>query len=753
MKPPEKVAHKNFLAQWIALSLVLTCLGTMIALNISIEYKRTEVREFNRLKTQTDVVAKSIERQLAGVNLALENILRLTADWRETTDPLMPANQIKIVTGMLPGAVNINVIDANGAVLFSSLPDQTGQPSRPQDRFLVIKQNPDAKTLYLSPSLEDSNSQNIMHAARAMVTPNGQFAGMITATMEAAYFKTLMTSSRYAPDMRSALMYSDGTLFVMVPRQVELHDLSRMAPHGSPYPNGVGRQWLKQLLGSLDSTRPLRLTAQSLIESDSIKMDRTLVVTSSRDFAAAFELWKHDALIQAGLYGLILVFSIFGLYAYQRGLRFFERETAFNYAMTDRLRLALDQIPTFIFMKDCQHRYVYANRPTLALLNCSLDELRGSDDARFFPPATVARLKEIDARVLENGVKTAEEIVCADENGHGKRIYWEVKIPIYDDIDKSKIWGLCGVSTDITEQRAQQAALLESERRFRSTFDSAAIGIALVSLEGRFLQVNNSLCTIVGYSQMELQEKTFQDITHPDDLSADLLLKQELLDHKRDSFQMEKRYFHKDGHPVWILLSVAILRDLANKPLYFIVQIQDISERRSLLDKLEYQAHRDYLTGLHNRRFFLEQGESELARAQRYQKPLCLLMLDIDHFKKINDTHGHKAGDVVLQKLSSILQETLRTADVVGRIGGEEFAILLPETELNEAVEAAERLRKIVAASPVILEAGLPVLFTVSIGIARLKNKDVNLDILLNQADLALYQAKQTGRNKVCVKD
>jgi len=225
----------------------------------------------------------------------------------------------------------------------------------------------------------------------------------------------------------------------------------------------------------------------------------------------------------------------------------------------------------------------------------------------------------------------------------------------------------------------------------------------------------------------------------------------ELLAGARDSYQMEKRYFHKDGHVVWILLSGSAVRDVSGKALYFVAQIQDITERRALLDKLELQATKDYLTGLSNRRHFMERGEAELAHAQRYGHTLSLLMLDIDCFKSINDSYGHKAGDIVLQTLSQILRETLRNVDVIGRMGGEEFVVLLPETDHQQVLEVAERLREIVAAAVVKCEAQLPLHFTVSIGVVTHNGQDTTLDILLNLADRALYQAKAGGRNKVCV--
>lgn len=137
-------------------------------------------------------------------------------------------------------------------------------------------------------------------------------------------------------------------------------------------------------------------------------------------------------------------------------------------------------------------------------------------------------------------------------------------------------------------------------------------------------------------------------------------------------------------------------------------------------------------------------------RTVRYLTPLSLFMLDIDFFKAINDSHGHKAGDAVLKKLAEICLRTLREVDVIGRLGGEEFAILLPETSQEEAIDVAERLRLNMSEAYVAMENGLLIQFTVSIGVTSYAAKDENLDALLHKADTALYQAKRSGRNKVC---
>lgn len=174
-------------------------------------------------------------------------------------------------------------------------------------------------------------------------------------------------------------------------------------------------------------------------------------------------------------------------------------------------------------------------------------------------------------------------------------------------------------------------------------------------------------------------------------------------------------------------------------------------ENRKTHEKLEHQAYFDYLTGMANRRSFMERFEIELSRVQRYGGELSLIMFDIDHFKQVNDVYGHNIGDVVLQKITDVCRTVMREMDIIGRIGGEEFAIALPETGISEAIEAAERLRKAIMMQEVAIPQKAPLKFSASFGVVAMSNENIDIDEFLNQADIALYQAKDSGRNRVCV--
>lgn len=171
---------------------------------------------------------------------------------------------------------------------------------------------------------------------------------------------------------------------------------------------------------------------------------------------------------------------------------------------------------------------------------------------------------------------------------------------------------------------------------------------------------------------------------------------------------------------------------------------------RFLQRELDRRATTDFLTGIPNRRHFIELAEHELARALRYGNPFSLAVVDLDLFKGINDKHGHHTGDLVLQQFCHTCRQALRDADILGRIGGEEFAILLTNTPLSEAREVVERVRKRVAEQPVMV-AGAPLHFTASFGLSSWSPADETVSDLLRTSDAALYRAKEEGRNRVCV--
>jgi len=750
MRLIDKVSNQSAISQWTLLASVLVFFGILVSFNLYIDHARTEEREVSRLKAQVRVLADNIQNQLASADKVLSSASVKISNAKNASEIKEAELQLTAIIGFVPGIHHIGVIDSDGKLIFSNVSQYVGKNFSYRDYFQAVKNNPRSDMLYISPPYKNVLGEYVINVSRMISGPSGEFSGIVTASLYPEYFKTLMTSMLYAPDMWDALAHGDGLLFLMMPGRESLYGTNLAKPGTFFSKHKASGQMLSVMSGRVYATNEVRMLVQQTINAADLKMDKPLVVAVSRDLHDVFQDWREDVAVQLGLFGLLNLISIYGLYVYQYRQRILQRQADIAKEHASRLSVALDHIPAYIYMKDKERRYVYANKPTLELFECTASELQGCKDARFFPPETVARLHDIDTSVLEQGNDSTQEVISHDADGT-KKVYWEIKTPIFDGAGKTGIWGLCGISTDITKLQNRELALRESEERFRLTFDSAPIGMALISLEGRFLQVNQALVNILGYTRDELLQKTFQEITHPDDLESDLANKEALEAGDLPGFQMEKRYIDKGGDIRWIMLNASAVRDAAENVLYFIAQIQDITERRSLMEKLALQASYDYLTNLYNRRFFIGHAEAEFARARRYGKSLALLMLDIDFFKNINDTFGHKTGDVVLQRFSALLLEKLRTVDIIGRIGGEEFAVLLPESKEQDALDVAERLREDIAETEIILEGGKVVHFTVSMGVAVLNEHTESLDVLFGKADQALYQAKNSGRNKVCL--
>ena len=213
------------------------------------------------------------------------------------------------------------------------------------------------------------------------------------------------------------------------------------------------------------------------------------------------------------------------------------------------------------------------------------------------------------------------------------------------------------LSHHIAEQERISRALRESEAYVRTAFDSAA-GMAVVEPSGRWRQVNQSLCRMLGYSEAELLRNGFQAITHPNDLGNDIINLRRLLEGDVPTYQLEKRYCHKDGFTVWVLQSASLIRDVDGRPMHVIFQIQDISDRKKAEEQIHYAAFHDALTGLPNRLLFTDRLGRAVERANRsLSYKFAVVFVDLDRFKIVNDSLGHDRGDKLLVDLSRRLEK------------------------------------------------------------------------------------------------
>lgn len=280
-------------------------------------------------------------------------------------------------------------------------------------------------------------------------------------------------------------------------------------------------------------------------------------------------------------------------------------------------------------------------------------------------------------------------------------------------------------------------------------FEKTLLGMAAISPDLEYLEINPSYCNIMGYSKEELMKMKHKDLLHPEEHERNTILIRDLFMGKADSFQTINRYIHKDGHIIWGRAIVSLVRDNKNNPKFLVNQIHDITATKRTEEilqnakiKAETLASIDYLTGCLNRRAFMKRIEEELARAKRNHTQISLILVDIDNFKLINDLNGHLAGDYILQRFTECLNQGTRAYDFIGRFGGEEFIICLPDTELQDAYTIAERMRQDVEEMTNYYEGAL-IKVTGSFGVACSDSETGEpVNSLIAKADQAMYKAK-----------
>lgn len=339
----------------------------------------------------------------------------------------------------------------------------------------------------------------------------------------------------------------------------------------------------------------------------------------------------------------------------------------------------------------------------------------------------------------------------------------------YLDLARS-IAGVCGLAIEnariYRKIKAAEESLRKSEHSLKMAQAIAHVGHWEWNIHTAEMRWSDEIYRILGLEPQKLapSHDNYFRAVHPDDRAR--VNDQIGTLREGESCNCEYRVVLPDGqvrtvHSVIEIVTldgedkptmIGTLRDITSREVEMLGVVQDISERKELEMQLAQEAHTDALTGCANRRYFLGLASQQLAHVHRYGGEMSVLMIDLDHFKTVNDRYGHQIGDQALQKLVQICGRNLRDVDVIGRLGGEEFAILLPETGLLKAHEAAERLRHEVAEATLPLEDKAPLKFTISIGVATIAPEE-SFESALDRADQALYKAKNTGRNRVMVAD
>ena len=296
-----------------------------------------------------------------------------------------------------------------------------------------------------------------------------------------------------------------------------------------------------------------------------------------------------------------------------------------------------------------------------------------------------------------------------------------------------------------TEKRNIENNLQEQQNSFKTIFDRSQYGIAIINLDGHILKVNKSWCELFGYDESDMLAMNYFYFINRVDLN-NLQNNTQHLNNSINIYQSEHECFAKNGDSLWILSTLSLIRDTAEKARHFIVQIENITSKKLTQDRVHHMAFHDPLTGLANRNKLEQFINHLLINAQRKQQSFALLFLDLDGFKHVNDTIGHDAGDLLLQIIAERLKNAVRATDMVARLGGDEFVVLVTDVKKADlvAIIAQKILENVMQA---IIIKGHDIYITTSVGISIYPNDGENLQTLMNDADMALYRAKEKGKN------
>ncbi len=412
----------------------------------------------------------------------------------------------------------------------------------------------------------------------------------------------------------------------------------------------------------------------------------------------------------------------------------------------DMLQAILDRAPAAIHVKDTAGRYLFANDTFLREVGTRREQVLGATTGDVFCPKEAARLRDIDLQVLNSGrpVQTEHQQV----SGAASR-YHQAHVFALPDWRGSP-YATCGITMEVTDRVRAEREAAAASMRAEHIVAGALDGIVATNEDGRITAFNPAAERIYGYSAAEAIGRDVGDLLIPpahrreyrDAIAAHLRGEDNFLVGKRVEVLGRRR----NGDPFPLELALV---DAGADPGRIVAFLRDVSERRRADDQLRQLAEHDPPTGLANRSVFYEALRQHLELCPPESEGGSLLVLDLDAFKHINDSFGHRTGDDCLRHVADVLRERVRDGDVVARLGGDEFGVLLPGVSTHAARGVALSLLELLRQRPLVVE-GRPVRVTASVGVAPLVH-GVAPDDMLHTADAAMYEAKQAGRDRVAV--
>ena len=409
----------------------------------------------------------------------------------------------------------------------------------------------------------------------------------------------------------------------------------------------------------------------------------------------------------------------------------------------DLLRALIDNMPDYIYVKDTGSRFIVANRALAKLVGAkNPEDLLGKSDSDYFPKELAASFLSDEQAIFQSGQQLSnEEEKSADAEGNAK---WTstLKVPLRNR--RGGVVGIIGIGRDITERKQAEQALRTSEKRYRLLFERNMAAVFRTTLEGRVLEWNHAGARMLGYDSPE--EVLALPVTSLYHTASDREAFLRKLQSEKSLTNHEMRFRRKNGDSLWAMVNGSLVDDDSGIASIAEGTFIDITERKVAEERVQFLAYYDALTGLPNRTLLQDRLTKALAGARRRKDKVAIIFLDLDRLKIINDSLGHSAGDLLLQKVAERLKKWAREQDTVARVGGDEFLIVL--TAVKDAADAAVAAGRILnAMTGGYVVQGHSISISCSLGISIFPEHGADGETLIKNADAAMYSAKDGGRN------
>jgi len=630
------------------------------------------------------------------------------------------------------GLVVLNIADAKGNIIARSQP--SGPFNMADREFFRLHAERDTGLLDISkPVASRVSGRSTILLSRRMNNPDGSFGGIVLLAVSPEYFMEYYLDADLGKEGSLGLLGLDGTFRAR-----------HVAGEATSAPDGSG----PQLVARAQSNPIGHYEERSDVDGERIVAYRKLadypfIVTAAQTTNEALDgFYQHRSNYLVIAAAVTLVILVFFAVVTVLAVRL-QRHRGELKAQRHFLETLVDNIPSGIAVRSMLPgifgQYVLWNESNALTFGRKSEDALGKTVRDVIPAENVAHILDLDRQLLESPM-VQEAVQVRDLPGKGRRIYNLIRAPLFGA--EGQVEYIMTSATDITEERARTDELRLASKVFETTADA----IVITDADDRVVMINAAFSKLTGYDAREivgkiLDESPFRPLDVAEAQARDARL-------NRDSVvTAEVPRVRKDGTPLSLWLTASCVRNADGTIRNYVRVFTDISLLKETQQKLEQLASFDTLTGLPNRRLLYDRLEQAARRAQRSNKGMTVMFIDLDGFKKVNDTLGHDVGDLLLQEVALRLQKCIRLSDSVGRLGGDEFAMVLEDTQAPaDSVQIAERILAALA-SPFVL-GGHPVTAAASIGIAVYPKDGTDALTLLKNADVAMYRAKQAGRKQ-----